>query len=203
MGKLKQYHSGAWEVRAQGSGTGGSGSSTFLGLTDTPSAFTGQAGKVAAVNTGETALEFATPSGGTSFDTNFFATMSGNQNITKLTETKVTFDTVVTDANSEWDAVNTKWVCAEDGTYLVTAVGSYVANSSGMRGLFAYVDGVKHVYIFGYAWNNGTVTTRPQFAFPIELVTGNYLEVYTYHSSTTTPLELTALGSSWSVHRIH
>ncbi len=51
-----------WEAE---SGGGGGGSSTFLGLTDTPSAFTSQAGKAVAVNVGETALEFIDfPSGG-------------------------------------------------------------------------------------------------------------------------------------------
>lgn len=34
------------------------GVKTFLGLTDTPSSYSGQAGKVAAVNSGEAALEF-------------------------------------------------------------------------------------------------------------------------------------------------
>ena len=37
------------------------GSSTFVGLSDTPSAFTGQAGKYLAVNTGASAVEFVTP----------------------------------------------------------------------------------------------------------------------------------------------
>ena len=39
-------------------GGGGGGSSTFTGLTDTPSSFSGQAGKVPKVNSGESALEF-------------------------------------------------------------------------------------------------------------------------------------------------
>ena len=34
------------------------GSTTFVGLTDTPANFTSSAGKVAVVNSGETALEF-------------------------------------------------------------------------------------------------------------------------------------------------
>jgi hypothetical protein len=42
---------------------GGSGSSTFLALTDTPSSYAGQAGKVPVVNIGETALEFVAPTG--------------------------------------------------------------------------------------------------------------------------------------------
>jgi len=41
-----------------GGGAGGSGVTTFLGLTDTPSAYSGQALKVPQVNAGETALEF-------------------------------------------------------------------------------------------------------------------------------------------------
>lgn len=43
---------------------GSSGSSTFIGLTDTPSSYTGQALKVTRVNAGETALEFITLTGG-------------------------------------------------------------------------------------------------------------------------------------------
>jgi len=38
---------------------------TFVGLTDTPANYTGDAGKYAKVNAGENALEFDTPSGAT------------------------------------------------------------------------------------------------------------------------------------------
>lgn len=50
-------------VAVTGSG-GGTGSSTFIGLTDVPATYVGQALKVARVNAGETALEFATASSG-------------------------------------------------------------------------------------------------------------------------------------------
>lgn len=141
---------------------------------------------------------------GASFNTNFFCTASGNQKIPKSTWTKVLFDTATTDDNSEWDAANTRWVCGENGSYLVCAVGTYVADAAGMRGFAAYVDGVIHSYAFGYAWNNGsTITTRAQFSQPIILTAGQYLEIYTYHNSTTNPLQLNAIGSSWSIHRIH
>jgi len=43
---------------AAGGASGGGGVSEFTALTDTPSSYTGQTGKVAVVNTGETALEF-------------------------------------------------------------------------------------------------------------------------------------------------
>jgi len=51
---------GAWAAA-----TGG-GASAFTDLTDAPSAYTGQAGKVVAVNSGETALEFIAGGGGAS-----------------------------------------------------------------------------------------------------------------------------------------
>jgi hypothetical protein len=47
-------------VTAGGGGGGGGGSTTFLGLTDTPSAYTGEAGKLAVISAGESALEFGT-----------------------------------------------------------------------------------------------------------------------------------------------
>lgn len=44
--------------------SGGAGSSTFIGLTDVPATYTGQGNKFVRVNGAETALEFATVSGG-------------------------------------------------------------------------------------------------------------------------------------------
>lgn len=46
-----------------GGGAGGTGVTTYLGLTDTPSAYTGHANKVVAVTPSETALEFTSLSG--------------------------------------------------------------------------------------------------------------------------------------------
>lgn len=45
-------------VSAGGGSTGGGGATTFLGLTDTPSGYTGEAGSLSFVNAGETALDF-------------------------------------------------------------------------------------------------------------------------------------------------
>ena len=43
---------------------GGGGATTFTALTDTPSAYTGEAGQIPRVNAGETALEFVNPNTG-------------------------------------------------------------------------------------------------------------------------------------------
>ena len=57
--------------KADGSGgiswaaeSGGGGASAFTGLTDTPASYSGQGGKAVTVNSGETGLEFTTPTGG-------------------------------------------------------------------------------------------------------------------------------------------
>lgn len=52
---------GSEQLQISASGGGGG---SFLSLTDTPSSYAGQAGKYTRVNTGETALEFVTISGG-------------------------------------------------------------------------------------------------------------------------------------------
>lgn len=65
--------------QASGSGTGG-GSSTFLGLTDTPNSFSGQAAKFLSVNQAESALEFISGVliSGTNYHTNINAAISSN-----------------------------------------------------------------------------------------------------------------------------
>lgn len=52
------------EQRVKALEAGGGGASTFLALTDTPNAYTGEALKVVRVNAGETALEFVALAGG-------------------------------------------------------------------------------------------------------------------------------------------
>lgn len=47
-----------WRKSIIGSGGTGGGSTSFLDLTDSPSSYSGQAGKLVSVNSGETALEF-------------------------------------------------------------------------------------------------------------------------------------------------
>ena len=59
--KIEELPNGA----ASGEGGGDGGSSTFTGLTDTPSAFTSQGGKVVAVNSAADALEFVDAPSGT------------------------------------------------------------------------------------------------------------------------------------------
>lgn len=215
-------------------GAGGGGASAFIDLTDVPAAYAGAGGKVVAVKADVSGLEFITApatgepalgnpattgfvlsstdagarswvaqSGG-GFATNFFATMSGNQDIAPTSWTKVTFDTAGTDDNTEWDAVNAQWTCKEAGTYLLHATLRYTANSTGMRGVCAYLNTAildKTVESF---WTNGAaITTRAVTCIPLVLGVGDDIEIYTYHNSSTNPLAIVASGCSWSMHRIH
>lgn len=192
---------GAWARVAIGSGTGGT--STFLGLTDSPSSYSGEGSKVVSVKSDESGLEFTTASSGTSFDTNFLATMSSDINVSNNTWTKATFDTVTTDDNSEWDAVNTRWVCKEDGVYAVFAILTFVKNGTGARGVDIYKNGAFNHQAYGSFYSSGgTVTTRPFINSPLALVVGDYLEAWGVQWSGTT-LELTGATSYWAIHRIH
>jgi len=65
----------------------GGGASTWLGLTDTPAAFTDQAGKYPKVNVGETALEFGVPAGGGDFMASGIVPMTGDLKTTNILRT--------------------------------------------------------------------------------------------------------------------
>ena len=71
------YWSGtAWVIAS-----GGGGSTTFLGLSDTPDSYSGQAGKAVLVNAGGTALEFGSSSGGAPVDATYIVS-SANGTLT-------------------------------------------------------------------------------------------------------------------------
>jgi len=196
------------------SGVGG-GSTTFIGLTDVPASFSGAGGKYVAVNSGASALEFVTApepalgnpasdgyvlsstaagarswvaqSGGSGYVTNLRVKMDADQNISNNTWTKIQFDTVEVDANSEWDAVNTKWVCKVAGTYLVHSIIQFAENASGGRSIMGYLNGEKCYELIGTFYAMGaTLTTRPFFSHLITLAINDTIEVYGYQLSTTT-----------------
>lgn len=139
---------------------------------------------------------------GTSFDTNFFATMSGDLTVSNNTWTKATFDTIIMDANSEWDAVNTKWVCKEDGVYAVYAIITFSPSATGHRIVCVYKNGATNNESFGSFYSNGSsATTRPFIYNPLSLSTGDYLEVWGYQLSGGNRT-LTGATSYFSIHRI-
>lgn len=81
----------AWTITA----SGGAGATTLLGLTDTPDAYAGQAGKTLLVNPGETAMVFGTTAGSAPVDATYIVSSSN---------TTLTAERVVTDNGQiTWD----------------------------------------------------------------------------------------------------
>lgn len=124
-------------VSGEGSGGGIGGAATFLELTDSPSSFTGQAGKLVRVNAGANGLEFTdAPSSG--------GTMTGAE-IEAALDTQLGSETwkqgLATPANLNAMsdvAVNTSTLTANDQGAALTydhATGQWVAGKSGFNTL--------------------------------------------------------------------
>lgn len=108
----------------------GSGSSTFLDLTDTPSSYSGQALKFARVNAGETALEFATPSGSGNVSTTTIADnalVRGDGGTTDIQGSGITIDD--SDNISGVGTLNTHTIPGGTGTFALTSdLSTYLEN---------------------------------------------------------------------------
>jgi hypothetical protein len=131
----------------------GGGASAFTDLTDAPSAYTGQAGKVVAVNSGETALEFIAGGGGASAFTDLsdapsaYTSQGGKYVRVNVGETGLEFASapggdnmgaVDTEAELESALTDTSDVMTDnDATYrpiLLTATGATFRTSDGADG---------------------------------------------------------------------
>ena len=110
-------------------GSGG-GSSTFLDLTDTPSSYSGQALKFARVNAGETALEFATPSGSGNVSTTTIADnalVRGDGGTTDIQGSGITIDD--SDNISGVGTLNSHTIPGGTGTFALTSdLSTYLEN---------------------------------------------------------------------------
>jgi len=181
---LRNAANDGWITVAVGAGVSGSGgATTFLGLSDTPSVYTGAANKVVSVKSDGSGLEFtAASSGAAGFDTDLAVTKSGNTNCNHTTDTKIVFDTVITDGNTEWDAANTRWQCKTAGTYIVNAAIQWAASGSGHRRISIFVDGA----ISQYRIRAGCLLSsqiNQEITHKIALTAGQYVEIYGYQNS--------------------
>jgi hypothetical protein len=101
------YWSGAAWVIA----SGGGGSTTFLGLTDTPDTYAGQAGKALLVNPSGTALEFGASGGGAPVDATY---------IVSSANTTLSAERVLTDSpRIAWNTATAGQVSADIPTHAV------------------------------------------------------------------------------------
>jgi hypothetical protein len=167
MGILKQYHSGAWESRARGGGTGGSGGS------------------------------------GTSFTTNSKVTMSGDQTVTTSTWTKIAFNTVAVDTDSEINTTNYTWTATNAGTYIVIANVVWQASATGVRSVGISETGIAPVTTeYQNQWTASSAgTTRMSMIGHIICTAGQAITIWGWQNSGGN-LVVDSDGSYFSVFRI-
>jgi hypothetical protein len=129
--------SNAVRLLASGLAVGGV-TPSFLGLSDAPHSYSGQASKGVRVNSGGTALEF-------------YTITSGVTTLATLTDVNVTEGSGINGYHLAWDNSTSKWVATASGTNLAGLTDVNVTEGSGING-----------YVL--TWNNGTskwVATAP------------------------------------------
>lgn len=116
-------------------------------------------------------------------DTRVVATrayVGSNQSISNASLTKVNVDSVSFDSNGTYDTANKKYVAPLPGTYDVSLVWQFAANSTGQRVGYIYKNGSV------YAQMNGSGNSSAGAAVVnslISMVTGDYLEFYAFQDS--------------------
>ena len=123
--------------------------------------------------------------GGTTFDTDFYGTMSGVTQLTNSTWGKIAFDTATRDANTEFNAGTDEWVAPADGTYPISVILVFTANSTGYRGVVVSVNGdiawaTAPMVVLG---NAGTSKARVPLSMSLALSTSDTIEIYGIQSS--------------------
>ncbi|RLB77061.1 MAG: hypothetical protein DRH24_16870 [Deltaproteobacteria bacterium] len=111
-----------------------------------------------------------------------------NISISGTTWTKVPYDTVVVDRHSEFDTTNHRFTATEDGLYFLQAlVTFYFPTDQESYMLRPYKNGAGTMGIFrSIASGNERLTTL--VAITLDLVAGDYIEIYTYSTADATVL---------------
>ena len=149
------------------------------------------------------AYVLATLAGGVSaFTTSFTATCSADTTLANNTATKIAFDTVGKDNNSEWDAGNTRWECQDAGDYYCIAKIRFDSNATGYRQIFIYKNGV-NVQGFLLMANTGDIT-HIMIDFKLDdLIATDYIEIYGKQTSGgNLNVDNTATSTTWQMIRV-
>jgi uncharacterized protein DUF2793/endosialidase-like protein len=159
---------------------GGGGSSDFLGLTDTPDTYSGQAGKVVAVNSGETALEFITDTGAAPLGA--VVQRVATQSIAPNVNTAVIWDTETRDENGYWTSgAPTRLTVPATGWHAITAFIQWDTTTGVTRIVNVRVNGT--AYIAVVSEGNAGVDQRQSVAVNWYLTAGDYVEIVVFQST--------------------
>jgi len=156
-----------------------SGADNFLQLSDTPSAYTGQAGKAVLVNTAENGVEFGTASIAKIAARVYRSTA---QSIPNATETAVSFDTERFDYDNMWSAASpTRITINTAGVYVVTGAIQWATISSGHAYVALRVNGTTYI---ATQRSSAPGTTLPLTIAGIwEFSVGDYVEMMVHQAS--------------------
>ncbi len=118
----------AWDQNASDDVT------TFLGLSDTPSSYSGQGLKVVRVNTGATGLEFVDPA---TLGTNYFQRLAGNLSPATLNDTLSATSSAGTVATFTSTGSNNSFAAGSSGNYLtISSSGALTTSANVSAGSF-------------------------------------------------------------------
>jgi hypothetical protein len=142
----------------------------------------GTAGQVLKVNSGATALEFAT-AGGTN-ELSFFATNTAPQSIPNATTTKIILSTEIFDTDSAYDTSTSRFTvpAGKGGKYLFTAGLGYNASLAEMH-IGIFINGSDTSGGVSLAFMNYGVQKAASYCKIYNLNAGDYIELYTNQTS--------------------
>lgn len=158
------------------------GVTTFLALTDTPANYVGDALKVLRVNAGQNAVEFATITGG--YTEGARVRHNANQAIPHNVWTILAFNQERYDTDTIHDNVvnNSRLTCKTPGVYVITFVFSWVANATGWRLAYFYLNASTYIAIV--AWDAvATDQTRMSMTTIYKLALNDFVEAGVYQNS--------------------
>lgn len=109
---------------------------------------------------------------------------SANQTAYRIFWTKVNLNTTVFDTTSDFDTVNHKWVCSEDGIYLVTMQVNLQIIADGVAGYaVARLNGVLSSPLYNILPGCSSAVYIAATALK-QLSVDDYIELYVYHNDT-------------------
>jgi hypothetical protein len=123
------------------------------------------------------------PQGGTGHGVNLI--MTGPQSIPYATNTPVLFGSSPQDTDDYWTLSSQTRVtipASRPGPYLMTGFMRWTAESTGIRGLFAYYNGSPMGPIHIIDTNNSDATGSSTFAMAAQLNSGDYVEMGVVHT---------------------
>jgi hypothetical protein len=112
------------------------------------------------------------------------ATMSATQSLSNAVWTKIAFNTVSVNTQSEYNTTLYRFTAKESGVYVVSTNLQFANHNQRTRGVWIYKNGTGTIYrkLQDTESNEATSETYLCLTITINLVAGDYLEIYGYQN---------------------